>query len=269
MWVSPHGNNQVIEVPCGKCMACLSNKRTDWSFRLEQELKRSSSAAFITLTYHSKYVPDSGVNKKHFQLFMKRLRKKSGDRLRYYAVGEYGTKNNRPHYHAIIFNFQGNERFLSSIWPFGIVHIGKVTQASIMYTTKYVIQASSHKEESLNKPFALMSRRFGLGLWYLTDAMAKWHRENAANYTMIYGKKGRLARYYKEKLWPNSKWNPMYQFERERISKLAKQEAEAAHNENLAFLKKRGYLNPEIILTEMRNAVISRVKQKVAFTQKF
>lgn len=265
-------------VPCGKCIFCLSNRRDDWSFRLFQEFRRSKSAAFITLTYSPKFVPDCGLVKRHFQLFMKRLRKKSGDRLRYYAVGEYGTKTLRPHYHAIIFNYKGNEKFLQSIWsapktrePYGIVHIGKVNEASIRYTTKYIIQGPETVPKGFSPPFALMSRAYGLGACYLTDSMVSWHREDNRNFAMMYDQKIRLPRFYKDKIWPlvksgpqMSKWNEM----RKSVSDAAMRLSQDNERENFRILLEAGY-NPYQIMKEMREAVRNRVKQKIAFTQKF
>lgn len=269
--------DELLYVPCGKCEFCLINKRDDWSFRLMQEYKAAKSAAFITLTYSDKFLPETGLSKRHFQLFMKRLRKKSGERLRYYAVGEYGTKTGRAHYHAIVFNFQGNESFLKSAWstregePYGLVHIGKVNEASIRYTTKYVIQRLAHTSKVLNPPFALMSRSYGLGANYLTDEMVEWHRgakrhhdsspATARNYTMVNGKKGRLPRYYKNIIWP-------LESVRKAISDSCRDDALVKSAENFKFLLDQGY-NPYAIMTEMRNAVISRVREKVAFTQTF
>lgn len=270
--VYPHGNNKAEVVPCGKCLACLKTKRDDWSFRLMQEYKVSDSAAFITLTYHSKYVPDYGVSKRHFQLFMKRLRKGYEQRIRYYAVGEYGTKTKRPHYHAIIFNVELSIKSIEKYWPFGIVHVGKVTEASIRYCTKYVIQRQDHMQSAVKgyaKPFCLMSRAYGLGAKYLTDGMMRFHRNakthweshplDARNYTFIHGEKGKLPRYYKEKIWPDKDV-------RRSISKKSALDARLADLENDAYLRKRGY-DPEKIKAEMRNAVLSRMKEKVAFSQ--
>lgn len=273
------GDDELI-VPCGKCVFCLVNKRNDWSYRLMIEYKVSKSAAFITLTYSDKFLPDQGVSKRHFQLFMKRLRKRSGARLRYYAVGEYGTKTGRPHYHAIIFNFQGDERFLQSIWstrkrePFGIVHIGKVNEASIRYTTKYVIQRSSVSSQYVAEPFALMSRAYGLGANYLSQEMVDWHRSNSFGFMQWYDQKVRLPRYYKDKIWYrvwNKKKDPpllIEQYDRKRVNELFKFQGLEAERNNFAELSRQGY-NPHAIMAEMRQAVIDRVSEKVAFTQKF
>lgn len=129
-------------VPCGKCNFCLEVKRGDWSFRLQQELKVAKSAHFLTLTYATE--PLHGLDKTHIQLFHKRLRKEQSkvttDKLRYYVVGEYGTKTNRAHYHSILFNLHSDiVPDLDRIWSHGHILAGSVTPASIHYVTKYVI----------------------------------------------------------------------------------------------------------------------------------
>lgn len=258
--------NKIIAVPCGKCLPCLSNRRNDWSFRLEQELKRSSGAAFITLTYHPKFYPDDGVRKDHFQLFMKRLRKAYGKKLRYYAVGEYGTKHGRAHYHAILFNYSHGDSFVRSAWstragePYGIVDVKSVNVKRIRYITKYVVQNGSRPDKRLNPGFALMSRSFGLGLWYLTDSMVAWHRSGDKNFVVRDGVKERLPRYFKKFIWPHKE-------DAERVSKTSIEQAEKIINENRLFLQSEGY-DPDKIMAEMRTAVYSRIKQKVAHTQK-
>lgn len=266
-------NNKVIAVPCGKCLACLSNRRTDWAFRLMQEYKVSDSALFVTLTYNEKFVPEHGVVKRHLQLYFKRLRKLC-PKLRYYAVGEYGLKTLRPHYHAIIFNV--DEKSVRHSWafhgkfgsrpvPIGLVHVGRCTEASVQYVLKYLVQSKEEIPKGLNPSFAIMSRGHGLGAHYLSDAMIKWHRADDRVYTLRYGEKGRLARFYKDKIWPDSTWSD-WAYRRQQLNKKALLEAEAREEKNNAELKKKGY-SPEKIQS-MRNAEISRIKQKVAFTQK-
>lgn len=192
-------------VPCGKCNYCLQTKRADWTFRLLQEVKQCTSAHFLTLTYADEFIPISEhgeyqLDKVDTQLFMKRLRKENTEPLRYYTVGEYGTETDRPHYHSIMFNLDarlyGN---LERIWKKGMVHFGTVNIASIHYVTKYVI--NRHGDYSGREPpFALMSRRPGIGARYL-NTHTKWHQQNQANYVNVNGIKGRLPRYYKDKLF--------------------------------------------------------------------
>lgn len=257
-------NNKRQIVPCGKCLACLTNKRTDWTFRLSQEYKHSHSAAFVTLTYSEKFNPD-GVSKRHLQLYMKRLRKKCSHKLRYYAVAEYGTKTNRPHYHLIIFNHD-SEQVLRSSWtsrtgePYGIVDIRPVNEARLRYCTKYVIQRGNAIDAKKPKPFMVCSRAYGIGLWYLTDDMLRWHRENRANYTMVHGIKGRLPRYYTNKIW-------YHEHERKRISDQSAYDGRKSYRRTLAcFFKKFGeHAQTKLLEAQLRE--LERVKQKIQFTQ--
>lgn len=215
-----------IAVPCGKCNFCLNVKRGDWSFRLHQEQKNSCSAFFLTMTYdddHLVYNVDSRLpvlNVRDVQSFKKRLRKEqqflSSERLRYYTVGEYGTLDNRPHYHSIMFNLhsdllgftpdllKNNEKGIWSpelgrIWRGGIVHVGNVNDASINYVTKYVV--NRHNEYAGREPpFAVMSRKPGLGANYI-QTHKQWHLSGLKNYANVNGIKTRVPRYIKDKIF--------------------------------------------------------------------
>lgn len=283
-------NNERVFVPCGKCLACLTTKRNDWSFRLLQEWRASQGALFITLTYHPRFVPENGVSKRHIQLFMKKLRKRLSQKVRYYVVAEYGSKTARPHYHLLLFNvLRYDEEFIRASWSLrdrktktnyeiGLVHIGQVTEASIRYCTKYVIQRHSFPS-GMARPFALMSRAYGLGGAYLTDEMVKWHRENMNNFSYLYNQKVRLPRYYKDKIW--WRWTRDHSIvdgviipmkvvnthpDREIVGLLGRADAIIAKVENMLNLYDLGY-DPKTAITEMRNAVLSRIYEKVAFTQ--
>lgn len=258
---------RLVQVPCGKCLSCLTNKRSDWSFRLEQEHKASKSAYFVTLTYDEKHKPSDGsLCKRHLQLYIKRLRKKDeNSRLRYYAVGEYGTETNRPHYHILLFN--STEEHIRKAWidsngkPVGIVHIGKVTPASVAYCLKYVIQKGDFPD-GLLKPFATMSRAYGIGGKYLTDAMVDWHRGGDYNFVLRPGNvKGRLPRFYREKIWYKPK-------DRLRISSAAIKLVQEQEEKEKQYWKNEFGNRWETAMLESRNAMLSRIKQKIAYTQK-
>lgn len=284
-------NDRYFEVPCGKCLACLTNKRNDWAFRLQQEHRASLGACFVTLTYHPKFCPD-GLEKTHVQLFMKRLRKRFGKKLRYYAVGEYGTqKTQRPHYHIILFHYDQELRLsttqISKAWTnrkaesIGIVDIRPLNYARIMYATKYVIDRGNENDNGRAKPFMLCSRAYGLGLNYLSDGMADWHRKGKRNYTLVHGEKRRLPRYYKEKLWypqrkmvhadpyrnkPKRNGWPEHR-DRKLISEISIAEGLKAEEENKRLIRLAGYTDPDDIIEQMRQSVESRVKSKVAYTR--
>lgn len=65
---------------------------------------------FVTLTYSDEFLPENGsLVKKEPSKFMKDLRNDlPGRKLKYFACGEYGTKTDRAHYHAIIFGLRNN-----------------------------------------------------------------------------------------------------------------------------------------------------------------
>lgn len=203
-------NGVINTFPCGRCLSCLQKKRADWSFRLLQELSCADTAYFLTLTYNNETVPRNAngipeLRKRDLQLFKKRIRKLnknySDASIRYYSVGEYGTRTNRPHYHSIIFNVHPVVMAkCASIWKHGNIQVGKVSAASIHYTTKYVINRTRDYGE-LAKPFSTMSRRPGLGhIYYLR--MRSWHREDERTYVVREGGfKQRLPRYYKDKIF--------------------------------------------------------------------
>lgn len=283
-FVWPH--DKVIAVPCGKCLACLSNKREDWSFRLMQEYKYSISAYFVTLTYSEKFLPPQGVSKRHLQLYFKRLRKLVTHDpkypVRYYAVGEYGGDTARPHYHAIIFN--ADETSIRQAWmfynkrlerkePIGIVHIGRCEEASVSYTLKYVVQKFDFPEGK-NSSFAIMSRGYGLGAHYLTDAMVAWHRGADRMYAIQYGQKRRLPRFYKEKIWPSVKLEDFPQgwykwtANREFVFKQSRKQADESEQKNLTLIRASGIKDAERYVERVRNARLKSIKTKVAYTQK-
>lgn len=199
-------------VPCGKCNCCLANRRADWSFRIRQELKVSASAVFITLTYddYNQPVTKDGLgelSKYDLRCFFKRLRKfqaktnvdSAFPNIRYYAVGEYGTRTLRPHYHAIVFNLKAETILkLESIWKLGNVHVGVANGATIHYTTKYVINADGDYGERQPPFTAISNRSGGIGKNYLSTIGKK---DYVPAYAFQDGNKLRMPRYYADKIW--------------------------------------------------------------------
>jgi len=207
---------QDIVVSCGQCAFCCATKRSDWATRLHYEAKLHLESRFVTLTYADAHLRwkngVSQLDRRDVQLFLKRLRK-AGYRIRYYAVGEYGSKTFRPHYHIILFG-ETNDEAIRNAWPNGHVHIGRVTQASIAYTLGYIVNGKGWKMKTRRTPpFALMSRRPGLGANYLQGydvtkeekqvppPMVRWHLDDRKNYVLLDGKKRHLPRYYKSKIF--------------------------------------------------------------------
>ena len=171
---------------------------------------------FITLTYKDNPI---SLDYRDFQLFMKRLRSKTGKRIRFFMCGEYGETNSRPHYHAILFGYDFTDRigfgrnffrspFLESLWPHGFSSVGEMTFESAAYVARYCLKkvtgdlAESHYrvvdketgEVSYKVPeFCHMSLKPGIGAeWlkkYTTDVYP-------SGKMVVRGSESNSARYY-------------------------------------------------------------------------
>lgn len=191
-------NDLPIDIPCGQCIGCRLEKSREWAMRMVHEASLHEENCFVTLTYNDENLPsDYSLDKRHFQLFMKKLRKTTGAKIRYYHCGEYGDHNNRPHYHACLFGYSFPDKvlwsvrdgcrlyiseLLNSIWGLGYCTIGDVTFESAAYVARYVTkkitgsQAKEHYQvcdpetgqiHQLEPEYATMSRRPGIGKgWY-------------------------------------------------------------------------------------------------------
>lgn len=210
-------------VPCGKCFQCLARRRNGWSFRLHHQLNVSQSACFMTLTYgkNEEFGEDTPMSKnglptlvkKDLQLFFKRLRKfektrNNDNTIKYYAVGEYGTNNHRPHYHAIIFNIcdytlARSHMVAEKIWKKGFVDIAQSNAATINYVVGYINQGSwvpQNDVDDRTPHFSIMSK--GLGSNYLTDNIIDYHYDRMdASVMHPDGYRISLPRYYKDKIF--------------------------------------------------------------------
>lgn len=204
---------QDMVVPCGICAFCCATRRSDWALRLHYEGRRHLVKKFITLTYADCHLHfKSGVSqlcKRDVQLWLKKVRR-TGAKVRYYAVGEYGSKTFRPHYHVLLFG-DVSDSVIRDSWNLGLVHIGSVTEASVMYCLGYIVNGKGWKMRTKREaPFSLMSRGNGipgdsgyggLGFSYLTPAMIEWHRSGRKNYAILDGAKRHLPRYFKCKIF--------------------------------------------------------------------
>lgn len=146
-----------IKLPCRQCTGCKLEYSRQWAIRCNHEADLHKDKTFITLTYSAENLPEDGsLNKTHFKLFMKRLRKKFPlKKIRFFHCGEYGENFGRPHYHAIIFGLEfpdkteykkHNEQqyyiseILNKIWGKGQCIIGQVTFESAAYVARYILK---------------------------------------------------------------------------------------------------------------------------------
>lgn len=189
--------SDTILIPCGRCIGCRLERSRQWAMRCMHESRSHKRNCFITCTFRDEDLPkptDKAI--RPFQLFMKRLRKEFGNGIKYFMCYEYGDNTFRPHFHAILFNHDFDDRvfhkmsdsgfsvFISSdldrIWSYGNCYVGDMSFESAAYVARYVLKkvtgpdASSYYltgdfdpetgEMYSNTPeFCSMSRRPGIG----------------------------------------------------------------------------------------------------------
>ena len=96
---------------CGSCIQCINEKCNNWVVRNYYEEKRHQKKCFITLTYAENPII---LIRKDAQDFMKRFRRKLEymgykEKVRMFGCGEYGSLNNRPHMHFIIYGWKDEQ----------------------------------------------------------------------------------------------------------------------------------------------------------------
>ncbi len=246
-----------IEVACGQCIGCRLERSRQWATRCLHEAQLHKENCFLTLTFSdeglekrekeylqankkifNKYknneeklkeklidIPHkTSIHVRDLQLFMKKLRKQYGSQIRFFACGEYGDENLRPHYHLCIFNMdfpdkklwkktsQDHKLYISDtleeLWSYGHATIGEVNFETAAYVARYIMKKvnGSRQEkhyqtfnpetwEIINRTPELttMSRRPGIG--------ADWFKKFKSDiydtdYVVINGKKCGAPKFY-------------------------------------------------------------------------
>lgn len=261
-----------VDVPCGKCRGCRTDKAKDWAFRIcaERDMYPEGESCFITLTYNTESLPsvnrdchkcsyakakkidrcvDSSLCVRDLQLFMKRLRKSMvshwkkkringtnkwkshlvknvypvGHKIRFFACGEYGSENERPHFHICLFNanfpdkeFWQKERgstlyrsaLLEKLWTYGFSSIGELSYQSAGYCARYTLkkldnEVAADHYKGRRPEFVCMSRGQSIGSrgiggnWLLEYADDIYNHDVATTTT---GYKIRPPKYFDRKL---------------------------------------------------------------------
>lgn len=231
---SPSGKGKMF-VSCGRCVPCIENRRAEWTFRVSQEIKKASSAFFITLTYDEDHLNKRSLDKRDLQLFFKKLRKRNSNKLKYYAVGEYGSKTWRPHYHIILFNLDLDlVNKIEEIWEKGFVKFGTVTNKSIHYVTGYItnyIHKGLYDKLKIEAPFNIMSKR--LGYDYMINNYA-WHKKEKRSFIISdNGMRRNLPRYYKKKIFNYKELDDIRKENLKRVDESENEAVEKSLNENV------------------------------------
>lgn len=216
-------NFSVIKVPCGGCIGCRIDRSRQWAMRCVHEASLHQANAFITLTFNDENINEIGtLIKRDFVLFMKRLRKHTKKKIRFFHCGEYGDESDRPHHHACIFGYDFPDKELlmekdgiklyrsaelEKLWPFGFCTVGDVTYESAAYVARYVVKKITGKaaesyyrridpvtgEVNVIEPeYVTMSRRPGIG----KEFYKSFQKDFEKDYVTLNGNKLSVPKYY-------------------------------------------------------------------------
>lgn len=198
---------------------------------MHHESKLYEQNSFITLTYDDQSLPlNYGLDLRHLQLFMKRLRKSLPQKIRFFACGEYGDQNGRPHYHAIIFNYDPADKLkhslnhlnqinyssesLTALWSHGFATTADVEFKSCAYVSRYVTKKIKSDDSygaeryyrlspvdgqyySVRPEFAVMSRRPGIGYAYTRQFKSDYY---PSGFVVVNGVRQAPPKYYVSQL---------------------------------------------------------------------
>lgn len=214
-----------FKLPCGKCLECRLSYARENAIRCIHEAKMYLDNCFITLTYSDENLKSPRLQYRDFQLFMKKLREEfvlyPFQRISYFVTGEYGDKTKRPHWHAILFNWQPRDmetlrrndrgdviyssRTLDRLWGFNDPEvkpneIGSVTLDSAGYVARYASKKLAHGHDGTHAydPVHKRSTRPGIG-----KAFFEKYWRDMFNYGYVVlpdGSKAPIPRYYEKLL---------------------------------------------------------------------
>ena len=194
--------DSLMMLPCGHCVACAQDYARTWQARIMCEALYYEKKCFITLTY--KNAPEK-PSKDDLRQFIKKLRNKYGNGIKFFAAGEKGSITHRSHYHMILFGVDFSEDrqittkrglnlvygspTLDSLWSHGFTSIGSLDVASAGYVSKYCDKKKISSQD--DGEFVMMSR--GLGKQYFIDNKDKFFD---SDFIYFDGNKFKFPRYF-------------------------------------------------------------------------
>lgn len=286
-WSQKHYSKEfaTFQLPCSKCLECRLEYAREWAIRCVHESRMHPKNCFITLTYSDEHLKSPKLQYKDFQDFIKRLRDKIGyqpeDRISVFVTGEYGDQNKRPHWHAIIFNWEppdleylrANKRgdkiykskILDSLWGKNDPEkkpneVGDVTFHSAGYVARYAAKKLGHGKDQEHQfhPISKKSSKYAIGKAFLEK-----HWQDIFNHGRIVLPDGReltaVPRYYQKWLLKNHprEWERyVTQIKAERCRKA--EAASESRKEEVNKINRKRY-------QQRKNAQISdsKVKEKI------
>jgi hypothetical protein len=285
--------NPELVSPCGNCLPCRINKRRIWAHRIVLESHLHNENSFLTLTYNDDNLPQHVVNPntgecyaplsvdpEHHRLFMHRLRKlyfkKTGKTVRFFAVGEYGEKSGRPHYHYALFGFPHTmPELIREVWPYGNIMLGTLTYESASYVAGYVTKKLTTENDytatilqGRHPEFARQSRRPGIGKGaseWIAEQLKHWDIKNVDDIPkfLLHGSKQLpLGRYLIDSLYKELEVT-FEDGEREKLYKRALRSLHANHLQNSPHFQEYSKLPLDIFLEKVNEQKITNLESRV------
>jgi hypothetical protein len=150
-------------------MPCrINRKRKVIGQLLLEALYVGRNSSFLTLTYNPEHYPkDGSLRPDDMVRYLARLRQPQAlGPIRYFYVGEYGDKTQRPHYHMAIFGRPPEEIETTAreLWrdnegSLGFVHAGYITDQSISYIAGYTTKKMGKNDGRLQGRYPEFNRR--------------------------------------------------------------------------------------------------------------
>lgn len=188
-------NGRLYLHPCGQCLNCRINDIRAWYVRSHFEIKKLERPFqyFLTLTYDEEHLPDDKLcNKIDIKKFLNNLNTSFGLSMRYYCTADYGSINNRAHYHAIILSTKKiRQNQCERIWKKGFVYLKKLNKENMKYTLRYTVKKRPLVEGRDKGFFRLVSKGWG-------DNVKDYY--TGQEYFIIDGRKYGICPYLKLKL---------------------------------------------------------------------
>ncbi len=206
-----------MEIACRSCNECLTARKNDWVARAMAESNMHQNMMVLMLSYNNETQENRDGSKvfnySHVSSFLKRVRRqleyrtnKTGT-IRFLCAGENGSKNDRAHWHIIIFtdydltelgkwnifhpkyggkkgdkqtnrDHKFNVDITWSLWPHGFIHMQQSNQGGVSYVLKYVFKDQfshlkskgtmrEHQSEAFAASYFRMSKQPPIGYTWL------------------------------------------------------------------------------------------------------
>jgi len=285
-----------FQIPCSKCIPCRLEQARSKAIRCMHEAQMYEKNSFITLTYSDEHLKSPKLQYYDFQLFVKKLRNLRFEQiLKQHALtrdtykllsrderrvilepgyiplivtGEYGDKTKRPHWHALLFNYEPSDlKFfrtteldhvvskseeLNNLWQKGHTETGSVTLESAGYVCRYAAKKLIHGKDQDHDfhPIHKMSSKHAIGKKFL-----ECYWQDIFNYGRVVLKTGQqmpIPRYYEKwllKTHPDAYHRYVTQLKSERNFQSEKKQTQK-EKEQIEHNIDRYYQNKPLAITE-------------------